>query len=124
MTEMTTDELKGSELEAQFLAQVRAAGLPEPERQYQFHETREWKLDFAWPGEARMIAVEIHGGVFSGGRHTRGVGFTNDRQKMNAAQADGWFVFEFTAGMLDANEAIPLLKDLFELLDEVDEGEA
>jgi len=124
MTEMTTDELKGSELEAQFLAQVRAAGLPEPERQYQFHETRKWKLDFAWPDESRMIAVEIHGGVFSGGRHTRGVGFTNDRQKMNAAQADGWFVFEFTAGMLDANEAIPLLKDLFELLDEVDEGEA
>ena len=40
-----------------------------------------------------MIAVEIEGGVWIGGRHTRGKGFLRDIEKYNEAAAMGWRVF-------------------------------
>jgi len=40
-----------------------------------------------------MIAVEIEGGVWTGGRHTRGAGFRQDMEKYNEATAMGWRVF-------------------------------
>jgi very-short-patch-repair endonuclease len=51
-------------------------------------------LDFAWPEQ--KVAVEIEGGVFSGGRHTRGAGFVADCDKYNALAAAGWRLFRFT----------------------------
>ncbi|MGL6537866.1 hypothetical protein ACSZNU_17920 [Aeromonas hydrophila] len=67
-------------------------GFPEPTTEFVFHPHRKWRLDFAWPAE--MIAVEVHGGIYSGGRHTRGRGFIEDRTKMNSAQLLGWVVLE------------------------------
>lgn len=66
---------------------AQLVGLPKPVSEYVFHPTRKWRLDFAWP-EYRL-ALEIHGGVYSGGRHTRGTGFTEDREKMNEASLAG-----------------------------------
>ena len=59
-----------------------------------FHPTRKWRFDFAVP--SLMIAIEIEGGVYSRGRHTRGKGYINDMEKYNAAQLLGWQVFRFT----------------------------
>ena len=75
---------------------VRAqlVGFPDPTTELVFHPKRRWRLDFAWP--TRMIAVEIHGGIHSGGRHTRGKGFVEDRAKMNEAALLGWTVIEAT----------------------------
>ncbi|WP_439830461.1 hypothetical protein [Aeromonas caviae] len=69
-------------------------GLPDPTTELMFHPKRRWRLDFAWP--THMIAVEIHGGIHSGGRHTRGRGFVEDRAKMNEATLLGWTVIEAT----------------------------
>lgn len=80
-------------LRSEVFAQL--VGLPTPVSEYVFHPTRKWRLDFAWP-EYRL-ALEIHGGVYSGGRHTRGAGFTEDREKMNEAALLGWTVIEATA---------------------------
>lgn len=60
----------------------------------QFHPTRKWRFDYAWEGH--KIAVEVHGGVHQQGRHTRGEGFTTDREKMNEAALLGWTVIEVT----------------------------
>ena len=60
-----------SDLEAQFLFQIRACGLSIPEREVRFHKTRRWRFDFAYP--EKLLAIEIHGGVWSKGRHGRGV---------------------------------------------------
>lgn len=62
------------------------------ETEVMFHPTRKWRIDYAWP--EHKIAVEIHGGVHNGGRHTRGTGFVEDRIKMNEAQLLGWIVIE------------------------------
>lgn len=64
-------------------------------REHQFHPRRRWRFDFALP--ERRIAIEVEGGVFSQGRHTRGVGFMKDCEKYNAATALGWRIFRFPA---------------------------
>lgn len=80
------------DLRSRVLAQL--ADLPAPETELRFHPRRKWRLDFAWP-EAR-VALEVHGGIHSGGRHTRGAGFVADREKMNEAALAGWLVLEVT----------------------------
>ncbi len=57
-----------------------------------------WRYDKVFQ-QVRVI-VEIHGGEWSGGRHVRGYGFSEDRTKMNAAAELGWIVLEFTGTML------------------------
>ncbi|SPZ45894.1 Uncharacterised protein [Plesiomonas shigelloides] len=86
---------KAQELKLRTEVFAQLVGLPKPVSEYVFHPTRKWRLDFAWP-EYRL-ALEIHGGVYSGGRHTRGAGFTEDREKMNEAALLGWTVIEATA---------------------------
>lgn len=74
-------------------------GLPF-QREFKFHPKRDWALDFAWDNK---VAVEIEGGAFSGGRHTRGAGFTEDCEKYNAAVLLGWRLLRFTPQMLEAD---------------------
>ncbi len=64
------------------------AGLPEPVREHRFHPTRRWRFDLAWPD--RMLALEIDGGAFVGGRHTSGSGFRKDSEKFSEAACYGW----------------------------------
>ena len=59
---------------------------------------RDCRFDFAFPEQ--MVAVEIHGGEWNGGRHVNPQGFINDRKKMNQAVRMGWKVLEFTGTML------------------------
>lgn len=74
------------------------AGLPDFVAELEFHPTRKWRLDYAWP--QRRVALEVHGGVFTRGRHTRGAGFTGDREKMNEAACHGWIVIEVSTEQL------------------------
>jgi len=62
-------------------------------REHRFHPERRWRFDFA--DVQNKIAVEIDGGAFSGGRHTRGGGFVADCEKINAAIVLGWRVFRY-----------------------------
>jgi len=72
--------------------------LPRPAVEYRFHPTRRWRFDFAWP--ALRLAVEIEGGEWNRGRHTRPRGFADDCEKYNAAAVSGWLVMRFTGGMV------------------------
>ena len=77
-----------------FCGLLQGRGVPCPEPEHMFHDSRKWRLDFAWV--EHKVAVEEHGGVWTRGRHTRGQGFINDREKMNEAQLLGWIVLEVT----------------------------
>ena len=101
-----------SELEETLLWQIKAEGLPMPEREYRFHDTRRWRFDFAYP--SHMVGIECEGGTWAGGRHTRGSGFEKDCEKYNAAAGLGWAVLRFTKGMIDDLTAIETIKGVLE----------
>ena len=74
-------------------------------------DLRDWRFDFAWPD--RGLAVEVEGGTWSGGRHTRGGGFEGDCEKYNAAALLGWKVLRFTGGMVESGLAAATLERAF-----------
>ena len=64
------------------------------EAEVRFDCLRRWRFDYA--SQSRRIAIEIEGGVYSRGRHTRPTGFLNDIEKYNAATLQGWRVLRCT----------------------------
>ena len=62
---------------------------------------RDWRFDFAWPNE--KVAVELEGGTWVRGAHTRGRHFRSDCEKYNFAQLLGYRVLRFTGDMLEDN---------------------
>jgi len=104
---------KQSKLEQFFDLQLRsrvASGrFPEYSAEYRFHPVRKWRFDFAWP--KLKIAVEIDGGTWASGRHTRGGGYEKDCEKLNAAALLGWFVFRFTGAMVDDGRALTTIEN-------------
>jgi very-short-patch-repair endonuclease len=89
--------------EEAFALHCRAEKLT-PEREYPFCPGRKWRADFAFISE--RVLVEIEGGTWSLGRHTRGSGFEADLEKYNTAAILGWRVLRFTTNMVMAGEAI------------------
>lgn len=55
---------------------------------------RRWRFDFACVD--LQIAIEVEGGAYTRGRHTRGSGFIADMEKYNRAAIDGWLLLRFT----------------------------
>lgn len=86
----------------------RASGLPEPEPEYLFASPRRWRFDFAFI--AARVALEIEGGAWSRGRHTRGKGFLNDMAKYNEAVLRGWRVIRVTPQQIESGEAFEYLE--------------
>jgi very-short-patch-repair endonuclease len=70
-----------------------------PIEEYRFHPVRRWRFDIAVP--ELKIAVEIEGGTWIQGRHTRAKGYQKDMEKYNAAQMLGWKVFRYAPQQLD-----------------------
>jgi len=93
-----------SELETQFLQQVKAARLPEPVTQFKFHPEREFKADFCWPDIG--LIVEIDGGGHMGGRHNREAGRTRDCQRDAEATLLGFTVYRCTSSLVRSGKAI------------------
>jgi hypothetical protein len=77
-------------------------------REYKFHPKRRWRFDFALP--AIKIAFEIEGGVWTGGRHTRGSGYIKDREKYMEAVLDDWSVVSLTPCMITTPNIERLIK--------------
>lgn len=94
----------GSMYEQALAAEVVAMGLPRPQREWRFHPVRKWRFDLAWP--ERLLAVEVEGGGFVQGRHTRGAGMEGDCVKYNEAALLGWTVIRVTPGMVRSGQAI------------------
>ncbi len=77
-------------LENDFLAHwnLMFPQLPAPKRQYAHNPSRKWRWDFAWPldhAEYAGVLVDIQGGTFIRGGHSRGVGQDKDYEKWNDA---------------------------------------
>lgn len=84
----------------------RAFNLHIPVREHRFCTTRRWRIDYAWPDH--KLAVEVDGGAFTQGRHTRGAGFVKDMEKQNALAIAGWRILRFTPQ--DVKKGVAVLK--------------
>jgi very-short-patch-repair endonuclease len=90
---------------------IEEHGLPKPTTEFIFHPERKWRFDYCW--EDRKIALELEGGAFIRGRHTRPKGFTEDIVKYNEAQKCGWMVFRVTSEQVKSGYCLELLKSIF-----------
>jgi very-short-patch-repair endonuclease len=97
-----------SEAEELLAMQIRAIKLWEPVREYKFDSIRKWRFDFAWPN--LRLAIEIEGGIWTGGRHTRGKGFLDDCSKYNQAALAGWMVLRFPTEQIQSGEALRFIE--------------
>jgi hypothetical protein len=58
--------------------------------QHVFHPQRKWAFDFSWP--RYKIALEVNGGTYMRGRHSRGAGQRKDYEKWSEASLLGWLL--------------------------------
>lgn len=118
-----------SQLEENLAFQVRVLKLPAPQREYRFaaHQVgmgagvksrlqaaglKDWRLDFAWPDQ--MLAVEVEGGGWSGGRHTTGQGFEEDMQKYHHVMRLGWTLYRCDGRLIKSGDAARLVAHLLD----------
>jgi hypothetical protein len=97
-----------SELENTLLFQIKALNLPKPVIEYKFHPTRRWRFDIAWP--ELMLAVEVEGGTWINGRHSRGSGMEADLEKYGEAMKLGWNVYRCSSGMIKSGKAVETIE--------------
>ena len=82
-----------------------------PTTEHRFAPPRRWRFDVAFPD--RKLAVEIEGGVWTKGRHTRPGGFLADCEKYNRAAVLGWRLLRFTpAQVMDGTARATLAEAL------------
>ena len=81
--------------------------------EHPFSPGRKWRIDFAIVD--MEIGIEIEGGVWTNGAHTRGKGFIEDMQKYNAAVTLGWVILRFTPQDLNKIATFETVKKVVEL---------
>jgi hypothetical protein len=93
-------------------ALLEAAGLPGGEPEFRFHPTRRWRWDWAWAQSRPPLALEIDGGLFIRGRHSRGAGQEADMEKRAAGLLLGWRILIVSPRMLQDGRALAWLEQL------------
>lgn len=94
-----------------FRAVLQQHQLPLPVSEHRFDETRRWRFDYAWP--ELHVALEVEGGIWTHGRHTRGAGYLADLEKYSTAAAMGWAVIRVTPDQLCTSYTMGLLQRAF-----------
>ena len=80
------------------------------EQEFKFHAKRKWRADFHITG--KKLLVEVEGGIWSGGRHTRGKGYLGDMEKYNAATVMGYRVIRFSTEQVKSGLAIEQIEKM------------
>lgn len=83
--------------------------IPAPVAEHKFHALRRWRFDYAWLSQ--RVALEVEGGLFIRGRHSRGAGMLKDMEKYNQAAVMGWRVFRCTPDTLCTPDTFDMLRE-------------
>lgn len=99
-----------TQIQAKILANRTGIGW---ESEYKFHPVRKWRFDYC--NVQLKIAIEIEGGAFTGGRHTRGKGFIADMEKYNNATLLGWSLLRFTPSQMMKLKTYDVIRELIKV---------
>lgn len=105
-----------SALEAQLIAQMTAYQFPKWEREFQFCDGRKWAADFAWP-ELGLL-VEVDGGAWNQGRHSRAAGRASDCVRDAEAFLLGYTTIRLTTQMVTSGKGVRLVERVIDYLRE------
>jgi len=97
-----------------FQADCQRAGLPIPTPEYRFHPKRKWRVDYFFEKDGKQIALEVEGGAYTGGRHTRPTGYLKDVEKYNALTLSGIYLLRTVPSKIHSKETIEMVKAAFE----------
>lgn len=86
------------QLAQRFEALWRQVGGQELVHEHRFCLERRWRADYAHLPTQTLI--ELEGGTWTNGRHTRGGGYAGDCEKYNTATMAGWRVLRLTTDMV------------------------
>ena len=75
---------------------------------FKYHPAKKKRYDYAVP--EHKIALEVEGGVWTGGRHTSPKCFLGYIEKYNTATLMGWRVFRTTPDDLYKKKTLDLMK--------------
>lgn len=83
-----------------------------PVKEYKFHSVRKWRIDYYFETPSKKLAVEIEGGVWVKGRHTRGSGFVKDMEKYNELTRAGIMLLRFQPDDKRKLETFEIIKEV------------
>lgn len=98
-----------SEGEAKLVQQLKALKI-DFVQEFRFHEKRKWRADFHISNT--KLLIEVEGGIWSNGRHTRGKGYLGDMEKYNTATMMGYQVLRFSTEQVTSGFAIKQIEGL------------
>ena len=79
-----------------------------PVAEHRFCPDRKWRFDFAWVDQ--KVALEVQGGLFTNGRHSRGPALLKEHEKLNQAARDGWRILYTIPQNLCMSETVEMVK--------------
>lgn len=88
-------------------------GLPAPTPEFQFAKDikRRWRIDYYFDYNGKRIALEVEGGVYTRGRHTRPTGFVKDMEKYNEMAKRGILLLRCQPKDLLKMDTLNLIKE-------------
>lgn len=120
-------------------------GLPRAVAEHRFCPGRKWRFDYAFPAQSKAqglkpkvsraaapaldvsletkdcpggVAIEVQGGIWTRGRHTRGAALVKEWEKLNTAAALGWRVLYCAPGGELSRDFVQLLEQALGLATE------
>lgn len=94
-----------SKIVVKWFAEHNIFAIPE----HAFFCGRKWRFDFVFP--PHKLALEVEGGAWTNGRHTRGSGFIKDMEKYNRAAVMGWRILRCVPDDLCMQETVDMVKE-------------
>ena len=103
-----------AEIVVKWFAEHGIFAMPE----HRFDDGRKWRFDFIvgtfTKGDHILdsrVALEVEGGIYTGGRHTRPTGFVKDMEKYNRAAVLGWRVLRVAPTELCMQTTVDMVKE-------------
>lgn len=109
---MTSAPARAVRPDEDFRLHCKARRMPVPEAEYRFAPPRRWRFDYCWPD--RLLAVEVDGGGWNNGRHSRGLGMRNDCEKFAEALMRGWRVLRVMPEHVKSGQAAEWAQKILE----------